>query len=347
MRIAIVGAGWAGERQVQAIRELAANGSSDIEIACLVDNDPAFLASKAAELGIERTFTDWRDALRDPGVDAVSICLPHAVHTAAAIDAARAGRHVLCEKPLAMTVREADTMLAAARRAGVVLYVAESASYEPRAVFLRELVASGRHLGELVSAAVKSGFRMDRWSYPGRRAWLADPRLGGTGTWMLHGIHTVGALRYVLGEVRSVHAREHHASDFPTPEVEGTVHALLEMESGVLVSLVQTCESHIPEAMLGYELYGTQAVVRASRDTWEVFPSASGDQVAGSGEATPPAPYPPLPLSSYALEVQAFAECVEGRATGFTTGESERRSLAVIEAGYRSLKTGRTVRVVR
>jgi predicted dehydrogenase len=350
MKIAIVGAGWAGERQVQAIRELAdaaaARGAKPpLEVACLVDNDPVFLAGKAAELGIGRTFATWREALADPGVEAVSICLPHKLHAAAAIDAARAGRHVICEKPLATSVREADAMLAAAARGGVKLYVAESATYEPRAAFLRDLVATGRHVGELLAVVVKAGFRMERWSYPGRRSWLADPKLGGTGTWMLHGIHTIGAMRYVLGEVRAVRATEHHAADFPTPEVEGTVSALLEMETGIAVSLVQTCESRLPDTVVGYELFGTRGVVRAAKDSWEAFPSSDGGQVAGPAVPLPPNPYPPLPLSPYALELQAFLDCVEGRAEGFTTGESERRTLAVIEAGYRSMRSGKTIRL--
>jgi predicted dehydrogenase len=203
LRIAIVGVGWAGTRQARAVQELGRK----IAVECLVDADADHLLEKAAELDVSKTYANYRGALADQRVDAVSICTPHALHCPMAVEAAAAGKHVLVEKPMAMTVAEASEMIEAARAHGVCLYVAESAVYSSMARRLRDIVQSGRQIGEVTSALLVAGFRATEYGFSGRRVWLSTPALGGTGTWMLHGIHTVARLRYVLGEVDTVYVR--------------------------------------------------------------------------------------------------------------------------------------------
>ncbi|MDA0710769.1 MAG: Gfo/Idh/MocA family oxidoreductase [bacterium] len=158
LKIAVVGCGWAGSRHVEAVRELG----RDVEVVCLVDTDAAFLAERADAFGIRKTCTDYADALADPDVDAVDICTPHNLHCAQAVAAAEAGKHVLVEKPMARTVKEASRMMAAAHANHVRLYVAESAVYTPMSTFLREVVRSGEPIGALVAASFAGGFRSAR-----------------------------------------------------------------------------------------------------------------------------------------------------------------------------------------
>jgi predicted dehydrogenase len=94
-RMAIVGVGWAGTRQIEAVRELGRK----VAVECLVDSDTAHLRAKADEFGIAKTCTTLADALADPDINAVSICLPHDLHEPAAAAAAAAGKQILCEKP--------------------------------------------------------------------------------------------------------------------------------------------------------------------------------------------------------------------------------------------------------
>jgi len=193
----VVGVGWAGTRQIEAIRELG----RAVEVACLVDADAELLREKSAALDVPGTYLDLDAALAATDVDAVSICLPHAVHCSTALAAIEAGKCVLVEKPMAPTVEDATCMIEAAEAAGVTLYVAENVPYQPISKRLRRIVASGEQIGELTAAALVAGFRAPNFGYPGRRAWLTEPELGGTGAWMLHGIHTMAQLRYVFGEV--------------------------------------------------------------------------------------------------------------------------------------------------
>ena len=333
LRMAILGVGWAGTRHVEAIRELGCKVTVD----CLVDSDAEFLKTKAKELGIRKTYTDMDKVLADSDVDAVSICLPHALHCDAAVAAASAGKHVLCEKPIALTVEEATQMIRAADEAGVKLYAAENLPYTPMSQFLREIVQTGNYIGEVVSASFSGGFRAQpAYAYPGRRAWLSAPELGGTGTWMLHGIHSMAQLRFILGEVETIYMREHHAGSFARSDVEGTMHGLLTMEGGFGVSVTQTCEVRLRGTLGGYVIHGDRGSIRATQEGCEVF-----------GEGVEAGPhhldYPELALSDYALEMAAFADYIETGESGPTSARSERRSLAVVQAGYESAQSGQPV----
>ena len=333
LRLAVVGVGWAGSRHVEAIGELGRKAVVD----CLVDPDTEFLKEKSTELSIKKTYAVYEDALRDDAVDAVSICSPHPFHCAQAIAAAQAGKHVLVEKPMAMDVEEAARMLAAAQAHGVCLYVAENASYVPMAHRLRQIVRDGEFIGELVSASIIKGFRAPQYGYPGRRAWLAEPEKGGRGTWTLHGIHTVGQLRHILGEVRTVYMQEHKGSAYQRTNIEGTMSGTLTLENGVHVSLVQTAEIKLYGDLDGYVLHGDRGSLRAGEDRFCVF----NDEHDGVEMV-----YPAEQISSYAQEIAAFADYVEQGVEGPTTGRMERRSLAIVQAGYESAESGLPVDLI-
>lgn len=335
LRMAIIGVGWAGLRQIQAIRELG----RDVTVECVMDNDLDHLKSTVAELGILKIYTNYQAVLDDPNVDAISICTPHYLHCPMAVEAATAGKHILVEKPIAVTVAEATQMIEAAKGNGVKLYVAENWCYTPMAQFLRQVIQTGRYIGELIAAAYANGFRSQQFGYEGRRAWLTQPTRGGTGTWMLHGIHSMAQFRYILGEIDTVYLCEHKARSFERRDIEGTMSGMFALETGVHVSILQTSEIHLRHNIGGYTLYGDEGSIRAGKDYCEIF-TPDVDK--------PPqmVMYSPAVLSDYALEIEAFAHYVRGTVMFYpTTGESERRSLAVVEAGYESARTGLPVRI--
>ena len=331
--MAFVGMGWAGTRQVEAVAELGRK----VEAACLVDADEQHLKARSEELGITRICTEYAEVLTNPDIVAVSICTPHALHCPMAIEAAEAGKHVLVEKPMAMTVDEATRMLEAAAANAVELYVAECASYSAQAKFLRELVTEGRYIGELTAAAVTAGFRAPDYGYPGRREWLSSPDRGGTGSWMLHGIHTMAQLRFALGEVRTVYLQQHRASSFRRDDLEGTMSGTLTLESGVQVSVLQTAESRLYGDLGGYVLHGDRGSVRCGADHCLLFSDEEDSTVVA---------YPQEKESVYAQEIESFADYVAGVSAGLTTGIAERRSLAIVEAGYESCDSGQPVDLV-
>jgi len=358
IRLAVVGAGWAGMRQVEAAAEL--NDTMDtapLEVTALVDIAGDFARKRAADAGIPTVYTDLADALADDAIDAVSICLPHHLHSISALAAAEAKKHVLVEKPMAMNVDEGRGMMEAAAANGVVLFVAENEVYHPMTQHLRELVSAGTYVGEVTFAAMTTGFRSPGIRYPGRRDWLTDPSRGGTGMWMLQGIHTAALVRHTLGEVKSVYMTEHKAASFERPELEGTMTGQFTLESGVGVWVAQTTETWLPGALNGWRIHGDEGSIIANADGFEVLSESLTHETFGveldeemaakagqHGQQFPPRPdirsitmeYPPLEMSDYALELKAFAETIRGTGGGPTTAVSELRTLAVVQAGYES-----------
>jgi len=252
-----------------------------------------------------------------------------------AVAAVEAGKHVMVEKPMAMNVAEATAMIDAAEANGVALFVAENMAYESRINFLRNVVFEGDLIGELTAATVIAGFRAEgEYGYPGRRAWLAEPEHGGTGTWMLHGIHTIAGMRQVFGEFGSIYLTEHKTLSFPRSDLEGTLTGLLTTLGGLGVGLIQSPETRFGSELEGYTIHGEKGSICALPDGWRL--------IAG-GEDSRLRPYPDGMANSYISELEAFAAMVAGDDSVHTTGRSERRSLAIVEAGIKSLQTGTAV----
>jgi predicted dehydrogenase len=330
LRAACVGAGWAGTTHMEAALEVP----HAIRYTCIVDSDAPHLNETADRFGVKTRHTKLEDALRDPDVDAVDISAPHRLHMPMAVAAARAGKHVMVEKPMGMDVAECTAMIKAADSAGVALFVAENVAYEPRTQFMRAAVASVERIGQITSASVTAGFRAERgYAYPGRRAWLALPGDGGTGTWLLHGIHTLAGMRQVFGEFESIYMTEHRTTANPRQDVEGTLTALLTTREGVGVLLTQTSETKLDDALEGYTVHGERGTLRALRRGWRLY---------GGSEPSAVRPYPDAAANSYARELEAFAEMAAGGDVP-TSGRSERRSMGVAEGGLRSLAQRRPV----
>ena len=227
-------------------------------------------------------------------------------------------------------------MIAAAARNHVTLFVAENISYTPMSRSLRDVVQGGQPIGEIVSASVTTGFRAEQYGYPGRRAWLATPDAGGSGHWLLNGIHTAAQIRYIFGEIGDVYLRHHHASRIDRTDVEATLAGTLTTTAGFSITLMQSREVFLRDGLDCFILYGDRGSLRATRDGYEIYDGA------GRGETQQ---WPESPLSDYALEMEAFADAVTGDSWGPTTAESERRSLAVVLAGYDSAEREERVRL--
>ena len=139
--IAVIGCGWAGRRHALAFEECGASVRWCIDL----DLDRArALATSLKRAGQPPCVaTCYHAALDDPEVDAVTICLPHSLHAATSVGAVTAGKHVLCEKPMAHSVAAADKMISAAEAAGVILMIAENVRFSPLYRRVRQLLQDG------------------------------------------------------------------------------------------------------------------------------------------------------------------------------------------------------------
>jgi UDP-N-acetylglucosamine 3-dehydrogenase len=145
LRIGVIGLGWFGEFHAETIV-----GVPNLELAALCTRTPDRLKALGEKFGVKKTFTDYRELLADPGIDAVSICTMWDQHTEPAIAALEAGKHVFLEKPIASTVADARKIMAAARTSQGILFIGHIVRFNPRYRMAREAVAAGR-IGKIVA----------------------------------------------------------------------------------------------------------------------------------------------------------------------------------------------------
>jgi predicted dehydrogenase len=208
-------------------------------------------ASFAADVGADRWHRRWQDLVVDPVVECVYVATPVHLHAAQTIAAAEAGRHVLCEKPMAMTAAECDRMIAACRAHGVRLGIAYYRHFYPAVLRVKEIIASGE-IGRPVFAQMNALEYFDPPPAHPRR-WLLDPAVAGGGPMMDFGCHRLEVLLHLFGAVRR--AASIAANVVFDRDVEDTAAVLLHFEQGPCGAVAVTHASHDRQDTL--QVFGT------------------------------------------------------------------------------------------
>ena len=270
--VALIGYAFMGRAHSQAWRTVgAAFDVPPIARRVIVGRDEQAVAEAARRLDWEEHATDWREAVTREDVDIVDICTPGFLHAEIAIAALEAGKHVLCEKPLANDPAEAERMVEAARAArerGQVAALGHTYRRVPALAHARDLVAAGR-LGQI---------RQIRASY--LQDWLVDAEAGMT--WRLRketagsgalgdiGSHAIDQIQYVTGQqVTAVRGRlatmvpERPGPDGPEPvTVDDAAWATLELDGGAIASVEASRMATGAKNELALEVYGTRGALR-------------------------------------------------------------------------------------
>jgi predicted dehydrogenase len=319
----IVGLGWWGNRLIEAVQ-----GKSDrIRFVHGVARDPAAKQEIAGRHGLVLSPT-LAAMLGDPAVQAIVLATPHSLHRAEIEAVAAAGKPVFCEKPLTLTAADAVAAVGAARTAGTLLAVGHNRRFLPALAEMKRLVAAGE-LGEVLH--VEGHFSNENSSSnfaPWRHDAEESPAGGLTGA----GIHVLDAFVSLLGPVRSVQAQL--VSRKPAPGPIDTLSVLLRFESDVT---------------------GTLSTVRATPRYWRthLFGTTRSVELLQEGtlvvHATGVAPlrqtFPPV--DTLRLELEAFADAIEGRSP-YPIGDADMvATVAAFDAVCRSVKSGRTETVSR
>ena len=196
MKVGIIGAGAISASHIESYQKCGAT------VVAIADRNEEIAREKAEKYGIARVFADAADLLSDPEVEAVSIATPVSSHRPLVLSALAAGKHVLCEKPPAMSAAEIEEMIAARDRAGRVLQFGFVCRYRSRTAALRQAYREGR-FGRLLFG--EAG-RIARTANPG--GWFSDRRYTKGGTLFDAAIHEIDTLFYVIGypKLRSVRA---------------------------------------------------------------------------------------------------------------------------------------------
>jgi len=277
------------------------------------------------EFGAKHVFTDHRELLACPEVDAVSICTPSGTHADIIIDAARAGKHVMVEKPLDVKLDKIDAAIAACRKAGVKLQVAFTRRFQSGVGPLKRAIAEGK-IGKmvLVHAHCRRERGMDYFTGSSwRGTWLGD----GGGVLMNQGSHIVDFMLCLCGDVQSLCAYTAELNH-PGIEVEDTASVLLRFKNGALGAITATT-SATPDLRDGLSINGTRATVTLgapNRGCWQ-------------GQEPAPAELDEkLPFTGHAGIFADMVEAIRQDREPLCTGEEGRRAVEVICAAYESVK---------
>ena len=334
VRFGIVGTGMIGRYHAEAIR--ATEGA---ELTAVCRSSAQGAEEAAREYGVPCE-TSYESLLARRDVDAVCLCTPSGLHAAQTLAAAAAGKHVLVEKPMALTLADADAMIAACRAAGVRLGVALQRRTDPTFRAVRDAIGAG-DLGPLVLGTVSVPYVRPQ-SYYDSAAWRGTWALDGGGALMNQGIHLADLLVWYMGDPVEVSARQ--ATLAHQIEVEDCVAASLRFTSGALGTLVATTAA-APGFPHRVEVYGGRGGVQIEGEDvvrWDgeararVPPHVAATAAAGAGAS----PTGIKAAGHVRLVGDLVAAIREGR-PALVPGEEGRRSLALVLAVYESARLGR------
>ena len=329
---AIVGLGTYGRNVI--IPQFANCAHS--RLAAVVSGDAAKARQVAAEHGLsDRSIYSYAtfDRIRDnPDVDIVYVCLPNSMHAEYSIRAARAGKHVLCEKPMAVSVAECEAMIGACKAANRKLMIGYRVHFEPTNLEAVRLARAGA-AGKIRYVRSEHGFVQRDPS-----AWRLKRALAGGGSLMDMGIYSLQAARYMTGEEPiAVTARE--STDRRDPrftEVEDIIDWTLEFPSGAMAS----CQSMYSAAQNHVLLMGDTGRI-------ELEPATRYDGnhmwTGKDGREQEVMPPPGPAKTQFAGQLDHMAQCVVSGREPIVSGEEGLRDMRIIEAIYRSAREGRTI----
>ena len=337
LRIGILSTARIARSFVEAVRQ-----SERVTVTAVASRDAAKAAAFAASLGIARHFGGYAELLADRDIDAVYIPLPNSLHAEWSIAAARAGKHVLCEKPLAASAAEARAMFDAARRHGVQLVEAYPYLAQPQTLKLRELLKDGA-IGAARLIQASFGFTL---SDPGNIR--LNPQLAG-GALMDVGVYPVSLIRIVAGQrpVR-VQATAHwiQGSEGAARGVDSALAATLEFPDGLLAQVTCSFGSALHRQAL---IVGTAGVIQT---TFANHTSAQQPGVLkvrwGNGPEAVDGQLEAAPINGFLAEAESFEGLVREGAARWT-GASPMESIDImmtLEAILRSARSGAAAAVV-
>ena len=221
VRLGLIGVG-----NIARLHALGYANAPHAELYAVCDVNESRVQQRAAEWGATKSYTDYRDLLDDPNVDAVEIITPHHLHARMGVDALAAGKHVSMQKPMATTTSECDALVAAAADSERFFRTFENFQYYPPLVRAKEILESGA-IGEPLSIRMKVILgTKEGWEIPYERwSWRFDPQKGGGGRIMLdYGSHLFALAFYFMGDVEKVfswitHKTIQHGWEIDSPAV--------------------------------------------------------------------------------------------------------------------------------
>jgi predicted dehydrogenase len=327
--VAIVGMGWWGKTLVSLIAK-----SDKLRVVKGMKRNPASEAAFAREHGFEMT-GDYNEVLKDPKVKAVILCTPHTTHTEQVIAAANAGKHIFCEKPLALTRVDAERSLAAVNANKLHIAIGHERRFEPPVMDMMKIIRSGE-IG--VPLQIEANFSQDKFLALPADNWRLTPQEAPAGPITATGIHILDLSVAVFGAADSVWCS---VKQLGSPLSNGdTLAAMVKFKQGGHALLTAILATPFDGRFAVYCSKGWIEVRDKAHPStpmgWTLTQVVSGDKRSTVEYA---------PSSSVLANVEAFADAVEGRAAYPMPQDQMLANIAALEALIESARTGQPVSV--
>jgi predicted dehydrogenase len=332
MKVAIIGAGRQGNRLAKAVKD------SNDEIVAVVDVDASRAAALADIYGSD-AYSDWRTAVKDRNIDAIVICTYNDTHAEISIEALKAGKHVLCEKPIARNVEEAIRVLEASKRSKAKLKCGFNHRCHPAMMQAKKIVDSGE-LGKLI-------FMRCRYGTTGRvgyeKDWRMNPEISGGGQLIDQGQHALDLFRWFGGDISEVMG--YTDTLFWNVPVEDNAFALLRAKAGHICSVHMSWTEW--KNLFSFEIFGKKAYLKM-----DGLGGSYGTERLTQGKMDLAAPFSEKviefegPDISFREEWRELTSAIKENREPIGNAEDGLAALKLTFAIYESSKEGKSVKIL-
>ena len=337
----LIGCGWVASAHAWGV---VAGAGEGVRLVAVSDIDTKSADAIADRFDAEAVYEDFEDVLRRDDISAVSVCVPDFLHRQVVLAAAAAGKHVLCEKPLAMNVAEVDEMIAACNAAGVQLGMIMNHRYGPDNIRIRDAMTSSAIGNQLLGSIVhSSGLTGPLDTSP----WRGKESRAAGGVLSTQAIHFLDLLLWFMGPVQAVQAMTGKLH-WDIQDHEDTAVLALKLRSGALATLTTTNGSPIMDDFTGtrIELHGTDGWVVMEGDVLRHFEGVPEYELPGIDLPDAPAGASEIEFGvGHVHEVLDFVRAIRAGEDAPVPASDGRHLMAVIESAYRSAAEGEEIEV--
>jgi UDP-N-acetyl-2-amino-2-deoxyglucuronate dehydrogenase len=355
IRFGIVGCGSIGPTHAGAIRQIPGT-----QIVAVADTVESRARATAEKFGVGKIYASQDELIADPDIDVVCLCTPSGLHAAGAVAAMRAGKHVIVEKPMDISLAACDRMIATADETGRKLTVISQHRFDAASILAHQKITAGE-LGKIVLATADVKWWRTQGYYDSgdwRGTWATD----GGGALMNQGVHTVDLLQWLAGPVATVTAQTRTVGH-ERIEVEDLAVAMLMFKSGAVGTIVATTAAY-PGLPVKIDLFGSNGslsiegdvlkhlAIKGQATLWGKTAAAHAISVAQGGTASvkEEAAHREAAADPGAIwgdahrdQIKDFIRAIREDGQPLIDGRAARKPLEIILAVYESARTGKTV----
>jgi len=346
VKIGIIGTG-----SISAAHMAGYTALDNVEVFAACDLNSERVKAFADKYSVRHTFTDYNEMLKLDELDAVSVCVWNNAHAPATIAALKAGKHVLCEKPMALNAGQAMEMEQAARQSGKLLMVGFVRRFGADTRTVKEFIDNG-YMGDIYYA--KASY-LRRCGNPG--GWFSDIKRSGGGALIDLGVHVIDLVRYLMGRPKAVSAygvtfnklgaRSHikgydryKAADYSDySDVEDLAAAMIRFDNGAVLSVETSFSLNLKNDSGGVELFGTKsgAKLEPGLELYTEINDYLADVTPRISAVSPDDWF----NSIFRNEISHFVDCILNGTKCLSPAEDGVELMKILDAVYESARTGR------